>query len=69
MEVKEVTQAINKRVHYVNNRRFVNADFIFTAYIYRKIGDKVLHQAELQDIKSQRSVLIVPLEDVAIQEV
>lgn len=68
MEVEEVPKQLNRRVRYKNSRHFVDAEYIFTAYILRKSGNKAVRQAELQDIKSQRSVLIVPLEEVEAVE-
>lgn len=64
MEVEEVSKYLNKRVHYKNERHFIDADYIFTAYTLRRINGKVFRQAELQDLKTQHSVLIVPLAEV-----
>ncbi len=64
MEVEEVPKYLNKRVHYKNERHFIDADYIFTAYTLRRINGKVFRQAELQDLKTQHSVLIVPLAEV-----
>ena len=64
MEVEEVPKYINKRVKYKSVGSFIDADYIFTAYILRKVGNKIFRQAELQDLKSQHSVLIVSLEEV-----
>lgn len=64
MEVEEVPKYLNKRVHYKNERHFIDTDYIFTAYTLRRINGKVFRQAELQDLKTQHSVLIVPLAEV-----
>lgn len=64
MEVEEVPKYLNNRVHYKNKRHFIDADYIFTAYTLRRINGKVFRQAELQDLKTQHSVLIVPLAEV-----
>lgn len=64
MEVEEVPKYLNRRVHYKNERHFIDADYIFTAYTLRRINGKVFRQAELQDLKTQHSVLIVPLAEV-----
>lgn len=64
MEVEEVPKYLNRRVHYKNERHFIDADYIFTAYTLRRINGKVFRQAELQDTRSQHSIIIVPLSEV-----
>jgi hypothetical protein len=60
MDVKSVKSTLNKHVKLKDS----NADYLFTAYIFRKGKSGFIHQAELQDVKSNNSIVIAKLEDV-----
>ena len=65
MKIEDVKGALGKRVHYVSKKMFIDADYIFVAYILRvSERGKVFHQAEL----CENSTIIVPLEEVEIIE-
>lgn len=65
MEVESVPRNINRIVKYNNPAHFIiNKEFLFAAYTIRKVKGKIFRQAELQDLMSQRSILIVNLEEV-----
>ena len=65
MEVSEVKANLNKRVHVSN--RHTDSDYIFTACIIRRRADgEYFYQAEVQDLKNNRAVLIVSLEDISV---
>lgn len=64
MEVSEVKANLNKRVHVKN--RHTDSDYIFTACIIRRNAEgKDFYQAEVQDLRNNRAVLIASLEDVS----
>lgn len=65
MRLEDISSTMNRRVHYTDAHNFIDSEFIFTAYIVRKINGKVIRQAELKDIHSS-SVIIVPLEEVEV---
>lgn len=68
MKIEDVKGALGKRVHYVSKKMFIDADYIFVAYILRvSERGKVFHQAELKDL-CENSTIIVPLEEVEIIE-
>lgn len=65
MKIEEVKQSLNKMVHYKDSKNFVESDYLFTACILRRDDKgKFFYQAELQDLKQSRSILICKLEDV-----
>lgn len=68
MKMEDVKGALGKRVHYASKKMFIDADYIFMAYILR-VSDrgKVFHQAELKDL-CENSIIIVPLEEVEVIE-
>lgn len=63
MDISEVKAALGKRVRYKNDRLFCDADYILTGCIIRR-SDRgtFFYQAEIQDLKRQNSVCIVPLD-------
>ena len=64
MEVSEVKANLNKRVHVSN--RHTDSDYILTACIIRRNAEgKDFYQAEVQDLRNNRAVLIASLEDVS----
>lgn len=67
MKISDVPDMLGKRVHYTSSKMFIDADYIFTAYIVRIAKSKVFKQAELKDL-CENSVIIVPLEEVEIIE-
>lgn len=60
MKTGEIKSNLNKHVKLKDS----NADYLFTAYIFRKGKSGFIHQAELQDTKSNNSIVIAKLEDV-----
>lgn len=64
MKIEEAKANLNKRVHYTDGGRNIDADYIFTGCTIRKSGTEFFYQAELQDIKSNRSIIICKLENV-----
>ena len=63
MDISEVKAALGKRVRYKNDRLFCDADYILTGCIIRRSErGTFFYQAEIQDLKRQNSVCIVPLD-------
>ena len=60
MTPKDVKSALGQRV------RLPEGEYLFTAYILRRDGGKILHQAELQDLTALRSIRICRLEEIEI---
>ena len=67
MTVQDVKKTLGKSVRYSNARLFIDAEYIFNAYILRLVNGKPVHQAELLDVY-QNSIVIVPLEEVEIND-
>lgn len=66
MTIHDVRNALGKRVHYRNDRMFIDTDYIFRAYVIRAVNGKAVEQAELTDLCGN-SVIIVPLADVELK--
>lgn len=64
MKPDEIKSNLNKRVRCVNRQSGIDADYIFTGAIFRKDEKGFYYQAELQDTKSNRSILICKLDDI-----
>ena len=65
MKIEEVKRNLNKKVHIKDGKNYIDNDYIFTACILRRDDKgKFFYQAELQDLKHCRSILICKLEDV-----
>ena len=63
MEIGEVKAALGKRVRFRDDRLFCDADYILTGCIIRRSErGTFFYQAEIQDLKRQNSVCIVPLD-------
>lgn len=63
MKTTEIRNALGTKVHYKNERMFIDADYIFTAYVIRAVNGKAVEQAELTDL-CNNSIIIVPLSDI-----
>ena len=63
MEIGEVKAALGKRVRFRDDRLFCDVDYILTGCIIRRSErGTFFYQAEIQDLKRQNSVCIVPLD-------
>lgn len=63
MEIAEVKAALGKRVRFKDDRLFVDAEYILTGCIIRRSDrGRFFYQAEIQDLKNQKSICIVDLE-------
>ena len=69
MEIGEVKAALGKRVRFRDDRLFCDADYILTGCIIRRSErGQFYYQAEIQDLRQQNSVSIVPLEKITRKE-
>jgi len=69
MKATEIKSNLNKRVRYINKQANIDTDYILTGAIFRKNDKEFYYQAELQDLKSNNSVIICSLEEIkAIEE-
>jgi len=65
MEIGEVKAALGKHVRFQDDRLHCDADYILTGCIIRRSErGYFFYQAEIQDIKHQNSVCIVPLDNL-----
>lgn len=63
MEISEVKAALGKRVRFRDDRLRCDSDYILTGCIIRRSErGTFFYQAEIQDLKRQNSVCIVPLD-------
>ena len=65
MTIQDVKKTLGKSVRYRSERLFIDAEYIFNAYILRLVNGKPVHQAELLDVY-QNSIVIVSLEDIEL---
>lgn len=65
MKIEEVKRNLNKKVHIKDGKNYLDNDYLFTGCILRLDSKKgFYYQAELQDLKQGRSIMICKLEDV-----
>ena len=65
MDISEVKASLGKRVRFRDDRLFCDADYILTGCIIRRSErGTFFYQAEIQDLRQQKSVSIVPLEKI-----
>jgi hypothetical protein len=67
MRIEDVNQYLGKLVHYQDDLRLLNCDFRFNACIKRATTRGVKYEAELQSLIQEKSVIIVPLEEVQVK--
>lgn len=68
MKPDEIKSNLNKRVRYVSRQTGIDTDYILTGAIFRKGEKDFYYQAELQDMKNNRSILICKLDDIEAVE-
>lgn len=68
MKADEIKSNLNKRVRYVSRQTGIDTDYILTGAIFRKGEKDFYYQAELQDMKNNRSILICKLDDIEAVE-
>lgn len=69
MTPEEIKKNLNQRVRLRSERLGIDTEYLLTGAIFRKGKQGFFYQAELQDLKQQRSILICKLEEIeAIKE-
>lgn len=68
MKADEIKSNLNKHVRYVSRQTGIDTDYILTGAIFRKGEKDFYYQAELQDMKNNRSILICKLDDIEAVE-
>lgn len=64
MHAKEIKANLNKRVRFHSQKLGIDSEYILTGAIFRKGERGYFYQAELQDPRTNNSVLICKLEDI-----
>ena len=68
MKPGEIKQTLGKKVRFVNERLYLDTEYIFIGGVIRRNETGFFYQAELRDIKSN-SIMVCDLNDVFMEEV
>lgn len=69
MKPEEIKKNLNKRVRFRSDKLGLDTDYLLTGAIFRRGKQGFFYQAELQDLKQERSIIIARLDDIeAIKE-
>lgn len=66
MKAEEIRSNLNRRVRYRSVRTGVNAEYLLTGAIFRRGKNGFYYQAELTDLKTNKSILICSLNDIEV---
>lgn len=66
MKAEEIRANLNRRVRYRSVRTGVNAEYMLTGAIFRMGENGFYYQAELTDLKTNKSILICSLNDIEV---
>lgn len=66
MKAEEIRANLNRRVRYRSVRTGVNAEYLLTGAIFRRGKNGFYYQAELTDLKTNKSILICSLNDIEV---
>lgn len=64
MKPEQIRASLNRRVRCKSAKTGIDADYILTGAIFRKGKQGFFYQAELQDQKQSKSILICSLDEV-----
>lgn len=64
MKAEEIRANLNRRVRYRSTRTGINAEYMLTGAIFRRNEKGFYYQAELTDLKTNKSILICSLDDI-----
>lgn len=64
MQPEQIRANLNRRVRYKSAKTGIDAEYMLTGAIFRRGARGFYYQAELQDIKQSKSVLICSLDDI-----
>lgn len=68
MKAEEIKANLNKRVRYKNEQAGIDTEFLLSGAIFRKGKNGFYYQAELTDLKSDKSIMICSLESISAIE-
>lgn len=68
MKAEEIKANLNKRVRYVNKQSGIDTDYILSGAIFRRGKKGFFYQAELQDLKNNKSIMICSLDQIEAAE-
>lgn len=66
MKPEEIKPNLNKKVRYKNSHAGIDAEYILSGALFRRNEKGFYYQAELQDLKNNKSILICNIEDVEV---
>lgn len=65
MKAEEIRANLNRRVRYRSPKVAIDAEYILAGAIFRRDSSgRFFYQAELQDLKQSKSILICSLDDI-----
>lgn len=68
MKPEEIRANLNRRVRYKSAKLGVDAEYILAGAIFRRdASGRFFYQAELQDLKQNKSILICSLDDIEVR--
>lgn len=64
MKAEEIKANLNKRVRFKSSRLGIDSEYKLTGAIFRKGEKGFFYQAEIQDLRTNNSIIICGLEDI-----
>lgn len=64
MKAEEIRASLNKRVRFKSEKLNIDTEYILSGAIFRKNNKGFYYQAELTDIKSNKSIMICSLDSI-----
>ena len=64
MKAEEIKSNLNKRVRFKNEKLNIDTEYILSGAIFRRNNKGFFYQAELQDVKSNNSIIICNLDQI-----
>lgn len=68
MTPEVIKKNLNKRVQFISERAGVDSEYILSGAIFRRNEQGFFYQAELQDVKHGRHIIIARLEEIKTKE-
>ena len=66
MKAEEIKANLNRRVRYRSPRTGLDAEYLLTGAIFRRGKNGFYYQAELTDLKTNKSILICSMNDIEV---
>lgn len=64
MKAEEIRANLNKRVRFKSEKLNIDTEYILSGAIFRRNNKGFFYQAELQDVKSNNSIIICNLDQI-----